>query len=519
MSTPYLKWRGGVALAATLLVAALFVTEVSASSHRESPYLSGDPAVDGTDVFAWVDEHDHEKVNLIVNYYPFQDPNGGPNFYNFDDDALYMMHIDNDGDARADITFQFEFKTEITNPNTALYNTGPIESLDDEDLNVRQRYKVLKITHDAPEGMEPSEGAVKDPIRINNNVYEDFGFHLAVPPPNIGPKSIPDYENLAAEAVHELGGDMKVFAGQRDDPFFIDVGALFDLLTIRQLPGNEGGGIDGLKGLNVNTIALQLPIDTLTQGDEDVIGVWTTSRRSQERVLQHDGKMPELSGEGVQVSRLGNPLVNEVVIPISRKGEFNASYPKDDAQFLQFVTSPEPAALLNALYGDVLEEIPTEGRNDLVAVFLTGIEGLNQPQNVVPSEMLRLNTSIAPSDEPNRLGVIGGDTSGYPNGRRLIDDVTDITLRAAACGYEIDPCSGLSPNDQLGDGVPENDMEFMDEFPYVATPHDGVNHEHHGVGTTEMAMAASIGGTLMIAGLAAGFVIHRRRQSNVLNEV
>lgn len=519
MRIPKPSRRGGVALAAASLITAMSVMAVSGSSHRESPFLAQDPAVDATDLFAFVDESDHDKVNLIANYYPVQDPNGGPYFYPFDDNALYMIHVDNDGDAMADVSFQFEFDTKYTNPDTALYNTGVIESLDDEDLNVRQYYKVLKITHDPEEDMAPSEGAVGDPIHIGNRVYEDLGFHLAVPPANVGPKSIPDYESVAAEAVHELGGGMKVFAGQRDDPFFVDLGAAFDLLNIRELPGTDSdAGIDALMGLNVNTIALQVPIDMITEGDESVVGVWTTSRRSEERVLQHDGSDPEFKGEGVQVSRLGNPLVNELVIPIKDKNKFNASYPKNDAQFLEYVTSPEPAALLNALYGDVLEEIPTENRADLVAVFLTGIEGLNQPENVTPSEMLRLNTSIAPSDDPNRLGVIGGDTSGYPNGRRLADDVTDIVLQAAACGYAIDPCSGLSPNDQLGDGVGENDVEFMDEFPYVATPHDGFNHEHHGVSAMGMAVTASVGGTLMMSGLAAGFVMHRRRRIDVLDD-
>lgn len=447
------------ALGAVLLLSALSVITVSGSSHREAPDIANDPQVDATDLYAFVDPNDPSKVNLIANYYPVQDPAGGPNFYRFADNAVYQIHIDNDGDAKPDITYQWEFETHIRNDDTFLYNTGPVTSLDDPDLNIRQTYKVL---------------------RIEDGHSEDLANGLVAPPSNVGPKSMPDYEDLAWKATYELDDDVWVFAGQRDDPFYIDIGASFDLLNIRELPGSDSdAGVDGLSGFNVQTLAIQVPIEDVTDGDP-VIGVWTTSARPSMRILNPGGGV-EWQGENVQVSRLGNPLVNELIIPLEDKDSFNASYPKDDANFLGYVQSPLPAAILNLLYGDILEEIPEEDRADLVTVYLTGIPGLNQPENITPSEMLRLNTSIAPSDDPHRLGVLGGDNAGFPNGRRPMDDVTDISLQAVACGYDIDPCDTLSPNGQLGDGVQENDKDFLNAFPYLAMPHSGFEHEHdHG---------------------------------------
>lgn len=487
-----------IAGATVLVMAAISALAASGSSHREAPLISQDPAVGATDVYAFVDPSDPSKVNLIANYYPFQEPAGGPNFYRFADEAIYEINIDNDGNARRDITFRFQFHTEVRNPNTFLYNTGEITSLDDEDWNVRQSYDVTRIRyHDGGSGDA-----------------EEIGSDLLTPPSNIGPASTPDYEDLAEQAIHELEDDIKVFAGQRDDPFFVDLGAIFDLLTIRQPPGNEGGGVDGLGGFNVQSIAIQVPIDQITD-DEDVIGVWTTSSRPMVRILRRQGERRD-RGDFVQVSRLGMPLVNEVVIPLGKKDRFNASRPQDDEQFLDFVTQPELAGLLNALYSGVVNPIPEDGRDDLVAVFLTGIEGLNQPEGVEPAELMRLNTSIGPSEDPERLGVLAGDNAGFPNGRRLADDVVDVELRAVACGYGFDfpPCEDgdNEPNNQLGDGVDKNDVEFLDEFPYLATPHQGFEHEHHPV---DPKVALSIGSG-MLAGsvlLGAVFALRRRRKA------
>lgn len=331
---------------------------------------------------------------------------------------------------------------------------------------------------------------------------------MPVPPPNIGPKSTPNYDALAAAAVRSFsvpgGGTGKVFAGPRDDPFFIDLGAAFDLLTIRPgPPGNSGGGIDQLAGFNVQSIVVQLPIRTVTlptcdlnpRNPDCVIGAWATTSRPTTQVFNPDGTVTN-SSTLVQVSRLGSPLVNELIIPFSQKDRFNATPPSGDAAFLPFVLDPEPARLLRALYGI---NVPPPPRNDLRAIFLTGIQGLNQPPTVTPSEMLRLNLAVPVSNnpcglggpvgnDPCRLGVLGGDLQGYPNGRRLADDVVDIALRAVAGGTPISPTTGrvgdpnpfnVAPNNQLGDGVNQNDKPFLTTFPYVASPHQGFDHVHH----------------------------------------
>ena len=424
-------------MVAAMIVSGVSVLAVSASSHREAPLTSVNPQVDGTDLYAWVDASDPTMVNLVANYYPFQEPSGGPNFYRFADDVLYAIHIDSDGDAVKDITYRFLFDTEVANPDTFLYNTGPITTLDDADL--------------------------------------------MVPPANVGPASIPDYESVATEAVYDLGGGVTAFAGPRDDPFFVELGGIFDLLTFaRTLPGSAGDGVDGLGGFNVMTIAVQVPIADITDGEQPVIGVWTTAARRQVTI-----KYPQTevhAGKFVQVSRLGSPLVNEVVIPMGKKDKFNSSAPKFDAQFLSHVTDPELAALINLLYGGVLnpggdpaDDVPETGRGDLVAAFLTGIPGVTDVPGGAAYEALRLNTSVAPSVSPDPLGALASppDLAGFPNGRRPVDDVNDIAILAVACGYgpDLEALLGLcniSPTHAaLGDGVDANDVPFLTDFPYL----------------------------------------------------
>jgi hypothetical protein len=449
----------GLALAAMVGASSVFnlgALPTDASSHREAPLISQDTAT------------------LIATYYPMQDPAGFPNFYQFGDDVTYRINIDNNGDAVEDIFYQWNFATEIVNPNSFLYQSGPIESLDSPNINIRQTYTL-------------SEG--------RGGVLTEIASGLMTPPVNIGPKSTPDYEALASEAIAEVGDGVKVFAGQRDDPFWVDLGGIGDLLTIRQLPGNAGGGVDDLAGLNVQTLAIQVPIEQLTRDGEAVedaeatnavIGVWTTALRQSTKVLWPGTY--EDSGPLVQVSRLGMPLVNEVVAPLGAKDLFNSSHPGDDAQFLGAVTDPELARLLNLLYGDALVAVPESERDDLVTVFLTGVPGLNQPANVTPSEMLRLNLGIEPAEEENPLGVIAGDNAGFPNGRRLGDEVVDIELRVAA-GFLLGEEFQNGANGQLGDGVPTNDLPFLAEFPYVSTPHQGFEHMHHSVTGSETAAA------------------------------
>lgn len=457
---------------AGLLVAVIAVTvfaqrslpNAGASSHREAPLISQDPAADGTDFYMFVSPDKPDTVTLIANYYPFQDPAGGPNFYRFGDDVLYRINIDNNADAKPDIWYDFQFTTTTKNGNTFLYNTGPITSLDSPNWNVVQTYTVT---------------------RTDANGAQVLGSKLIVPPNNIGPASTPNYDALVNAAIYNFNGT-QVFAGQRDDPFFVDLGSVFDLLTIRPgAPGNKGGGNDDLAGMNVQTIAIQVPTLQLTAPPRTGIGGWTTAYRRGTRVL--DGKGGQTaSGDWVQVSRLDLPLVNEVVVPLAFKDFWNSSKPDGDAVFLGGVTMPEVPKLLTLLYK---LNVPPEPRNDLVTLFLTGVPGLNQPTGVVPAALLRLNTAIAPAKLNatggrvlyfgNRCGFLGGDTAGFPNGRRLSDDVVDIALQAMAGGTPLTPEFNVAPNNQLGDGIDENDMSFLAAFPYVAPPDDGFAHPHH----------------------------------------
>jgi hypothetical protein len=447
------------------------------SSHREAPLISEDPVADNTDVYAFVSPDRRDTVTLIANFNPLEEPAGGPNFYKFGDEVRYAIVIDNDGDARGDIEYGFNFRTTIQNPATFLYNTGRINSVDDPDFNVRQTYSVERIDHGA-----------------SSTLATD----LTTPPVNVGPRSVGDtstnYQALAAAAVHTLPDGSKVFAGQRDDPFFVDLGSVFDLLGLRpfnaahRIPRARAGGIDGLSGYNVHTIALQIPKRLLTKdgsaatdpkNTNSIIGVYSTTTRPQVTLLSPTGSTPTFSPERVQVSRLGSPLINEVVLPLGQKDRWNSSRPVDDAQFLGFVQDPEPARLIGFFYPSI--PVPPAPRNDLVAIFLTGIDGLNKPANVTPAEMLRLNMAIAPSSTPNRLGLLAGQTDGYPNGRRLIDDVVDIELRALAGGTPLTPTFNKSPNSALGDGVNANDKKMLTTFPYVPRPHGGYVHTHrHG---------------------------------------
>jgi len=435
-----------------------------ASSHREAPLISADPLADNTDVYAFVSPDAPDTVTLIANWIPLEAPNGGPNFYKFGDDVLYRINIDNDGDANDDIVYEFRFRTRIQNKQTFLYNTGPIASLDDPNFNIRQTYSVTRID------------------RQGRHALAD---NLATPPVNVGARSTPNYDALANTAIYTLPDGSRVFAGQRDDPFFVDLGSVFDLLGLRPfnaahvIPLPPAPGVDGLKGINVHTVAIQVPKRLLTHdgslgtdaaNTNSIIGVYSTTLRRRLRIENddHDGDRDD---DWVQVSRLGMPLVNEVVIPLGRKDRFNASDPRNDQQFGSFVLNPEPARLIPVLYPGV--NVPAAPRNDLVAIFLTGIAGLNQPKNVRASEMIRLNMAIPPSASPNRLGLLAGQLDGFPNGRRLSDDIVDIELRALAGATPFTATFNVAPNNLLGDGVDANDKAFLTTFPYVASPFAG----------------------------------------------
>jgi hypothetical protein len=438
-----------------LAASAAGVGFVGASSHREAPLITQDPLADHTDVYAFVSPAHPDRVTLVASFIPGEDPSGGPNFYKFDDNVRYDLNVDNDGDAVEDIVFRFTFRTDVRNQNTFLYNTGPITSLDDPAWNVRQFYTVTRL-----DGRPGRRGRV-------------LGESLPTPPVNVGFRSTPNYEALAGAAVATLPDGIRTFAGQRDDSFFVDLD-VFDLLAV---PPADTDNSDSLAGYNVHTIAIEVPIGALTSTGARpmaptdpgaVIGVWSTASRPSVTV-RGDGQERHDS-HYVQVSRLGQPLVNEVVIPRGAKDLFNSLHPTGDGAAFDFVADPEVPRLLSALFGI---ESPAAPRNDLVTIFLTGIPGLNQPVNARPAELLRLNVAIPPAATPNPLGVLGGDLAGFPNGRRPGDDVVDIALRAMAGATPLTPQFNAGINAQLGDGVHGNDKPYLTVFPYLAVPHAG----------------------------------------------
>jgi len=446
-----------------------------ASSHREAPLTAADPKIDNTDVYAFVSPDKADTVTMIANWIPFQEPAGGPNFYPFADDAHYNIKIDNNGDGVPDITYRWTFKSNYKDTNTFLYNTGPVNSLTDPTLNFTQTYTLEKIVGTAA------------PVAIVSNGK--------VAPSNVGMASMPNYAMLRDQAITPATGGGTSFVGQADDPFFLDL-RVFDLLYGANL---KSVGNDTLNGYNVNSVALQVPKSELLAagGADPVIGVWSTTDRMSMRVLGADGTSKS-SGDFVQVSRLGMPLVNEVVVPVALKDAFNALPPEKDKTVqavVDKVNDPEVPKLIEKIYGI---PAPAAPRDDIFGVFLTGVEGLNKPANVKPAEMLRLNTSIAPVAQGNRLGVLGGDKAGFPNGRRLSDDVVDIELQALEGALRPNPPAAVKT---LGDGVNANDKAFGQTFPYLALPTSGsATRAASGSGTGSMpkgGVATGGGGTAL----------------------
>jgi hypothetical protein len=473
-------------LAGALVIAATSISGVLASSHREAPLIATDPAADNTDLYAFVSPDDPSKVTIIANYIPLEEPAGGPNFNDFDPAVRYEIHIDNNGDARDDITYRFRFftrqKSGKDGVSSFLYNNGQVTSLNDVNLLARQEYDVDRI--------------------IGDNKVE-IGEDVPAVPPNIGPRSTPDYAALAAQGVRSLG-NTKVFAGPRDDAFFVDLGSIFDLGGLRPfnsfhvIPLATQKGVDGVSGFNTNTIAIQVPISQLRRdSSHPVIGVWASASRKATRTISNEGRV-YWSGPWVQVSRLGNPLVNEVIIPRHLKDYWNSQKPKNDSQFEKYYLNPELAGLVNFLY-PALPDVATTNRTDLSLILLQGVPNVNNTGSV-KADMLRLNTSIAPCTADARddnagkcraLGVFfngtdaAPDLSAFPNGRRLEDDVTDIEIRAVIQGYgpilnSLFGLPNLSPNNVVGDGVDKNpDGPFLSTFPYIGLPNQGYSHGHH----------------------------------------
>ena len=495
--------------AAVGLALAGFAWQAQASSHREAPYIAMQPAVDGTDLYMFRSYQPGRSgyVTLIADYIPFQDPQGGPNFYMFDPAARYAINIDNSGNGQPDLSFVFHFKN--TSKQQALdvggkkvkiplINSGTLANeINPPTLNVRETYTVSLVRRDAGDDREGSVSADTDDTHYLRNA-ETGAVEFDKPVDNIGVKTFKGasvYDDYAEKHIYTVQipgcGNGRVFVGQRKEPFYIAVGKIFDLFNFNPLGPEINGNKNDLEYKNISSIVMEVPIACVTRAGEPVIGAYTTASLPRERTLTASPKtgMPPAQGSGpwTQVSRLGMPLVNEVVIGRDDKDKFNASRPIDDAkQFADYVTNPTLPALVQTLFPSA--KAPTNfPRTDLVAAFLTGIKGLNQPKHVVPAEMLRLNTSIEPTPQgrQNPLGVAAGDNAGFPNGRRPGDDVVDLSLRVAMGSLCVltGPSDalqvGCKPSDApagalpLTDGVRRDAKTFQSEFPYLNTPIPG----------------------------------------------
>lgn len=490
----------GQIIKTTLMASALasaFAAPAMASSHREAPFLTNAPAVDGTDLYMFrsYEQGRQDYVTVIANYIPFQDPFGGPHFYPFDENGLYEIHFDSNGDAKEDLTFQFKFNN--TSKQTALQvgdkktkipiiTSGPINGVNPATLNRRETYTIDVVRGDRRSGS-------RTPVTMGSGNRE-----FDKPVDNIGEKhfgGIEGYERYANQHIYDVSipncGNGRIFVGQRKEPFYIAVGQIFDLFNLNPLGPESGGNRNTLEGKNVTSIAMEIPASCLTNAGDPVVGAWTTASKRQGRLIDPNpgtgiNTAAKEGGPWVQVSRVGMPLVNEVIIGLEDKDRFNTSKPMNDAQFIDYVTNPALPAVVQTLFPSA--PAPTNfPRTDLVTAFLKGIEGLNQPKNVVPSEMLRLNTSIAPApaNAQNPLGVAAGDNAGFPNGRRPADDTVDLSLRVAMGAL----CVLTGPNDMLKvgckpsdapagaapltDGVRRTAAEYKSTFPYFNTPIPG----------------------------------------------
>ena len=446
----------GVAM--VTLVVGIAPAPSDAASHREAPLISLDPTADITDFFMFrsYEASKDDKVVLIMDVIPGEEPSSGPNYWNFDPNVLYTFNIDNDGNGKADdVVFQFQFKTEFrgVNKDLGLFLSylgnvpptdgsvvPPITALDSAGLGLRQKYSVTMVQHGRRKQLADGLIAV---------------------PSNVGPRTMPDYDALAAQGVYALDGGVRVFAGQRDDPFYIDLGAVFDTLNLR------APGTDMLSGFNVHTIALEVPVSLLTKDGRGpnetkspVLGAYAATSRRTTTVLRDEDER-ESEGKWVQVQRLANPLVNEAIIGTADKDRWNALDPSREARFVDYYTNPRLATALSLVFGAQATPLL-----DLRDVLLTYTPGDYRRL----SELLRLNVSVAPVPlgSQQRLTVLAGDNAGWPNGRRPIDDVTDVAIQVI----------GGTNFAGAGDAVNMNDKSLPDAFPFLATPWDGRNRQH-----------------------------------------
>ncbi len=457
-------------LAAAFVAALVAVSMSNGSSHREAPNITNDPAADNTDTYAFTANDAPGSLTVVANWSPGGNPANGPNFFRFDDRARYYISVDNTGDGKADIRYRYVFKTTVSN-SSYRHSLPGVRSFEDPRFLQPQTYSIVR--EDLASGKQTR----------TRTIARD----QPVAPSNSGPKSFPNYDRVANQAIRTIG-DAKFFAGQRNDAFFIDLATAFDNINIRLGTGNTGGGTDTQADTSIQTITMQVPESDVTRDGEPVrgpragnatVGVWASTERRKLEVT--DARFDSNAGSRggwVQVSRLANPLVNELFVPAGIKDEYNRTTPDTDgAGIRRFLLEPEFARQINNLPDELLPiplpielNAPETNRTDLVEVFLTGMRGLNQidTDNPVPSDTLKLNMGVPPTQTPNRFGVIGGDRAGFPNGRRLEDDATDIFIQLAG---------GFLKGNRLpaGDGVDQDDKPFLDRFPYQSSPTSGFN--------------------------------------------
>ena len=503
------RWTQPLTFAGAVALVLAAISPARASSHREAPFITEHPKVDGTDFYAFRSYEAGRAgfVTLVANYQPLEAAYGGPNYFTMSPDALYEIHVDNNGDAVEDLTFQFRFKT--TRRNTALniggknipiplVQSGPVSDVGQLTQNVMETYTATLVRGTRRGGSAQA---------ITNASGGQATFDK--PLDNIGNKTIPNYAAYAAKFVYTVNipgcGAGRMFVGQRKDPFVVNLGETFDLVNIKypavEFNANaERSAPDSLAYANTTSIEIEVPISCLTSGSDPVIGAWTTASLRQASLINPDpldreadrNDATRVGGAWAQVSRLGMPLVNEVVIGLKDKDRFNSSAPVNDSQFADYVTNPTLPALIEVLFGAAGVKAPTNfPRTDLVTAFLTGIPGLNKPATVKASEMLRLNTAtpVVAKGAQNRLGVIGGDNAGFPNGRRPGDDVVDVELRVAMgllCTLNNPGAFGCAPASAPSGAIRFTDGAYLDDgmsdavFPYLKAPVPGSPNGNNG---------------------------------------
>jgi Domain of unknown function (DUF4331) len=463
-----------LAFLAALLAVAVAVPLSLGSSHSEAPGTANDRKADNTDTYAFTAPDAPNALTVVANWIPLQDPAGGPNFFQWDPKARYNIKVDNTGDGYEDVVYRFEFKNRYRNPNSFLYAVPTVSRADDPNVLQAQTYTATKLTYNSKRKLVGRKRIVTD---------------APVVPQNVGPKTIPNFSQVEQSGIVQPRGGGKLYVGPSAEMFPVDLGAVFDGINIDRPGrpniglGNQGGGKNDTAGYNVSSVVLQVPEAEVTRNGKSVsgpsannavVGVWSTTDRQRVTVLGRGSQRSRRSNDWVQVSRLGNPLINEVVIPVGKKDKFNATSPADDARnFGRFALAPEPARLLNQLFGLGVKET---NRTDIVQALLTGLPGLTQiSKNAVPADTLKINLGVPPAQNANRFGLLAGDQAGFPNGRRLCDDVTDIELRVIA--------GALLPADQggkqipLGDGVDRPGKPARAQFPYVGQANDGFNSQ------------------------------------------